>query len=149
MVAGVPAVARVADGAVAIDDEGAGHLERVADDAFDVVAFAGRLQPSAHDGRIEEDVPQRATPQPERLVPGTPRVGQTGEGRLEPVAKRLRLLWVALRDRDDAPAGVFDVLGALTERRQVLPAERSAEVPQEGDDDRPVAPPPPPPHPPP
>src|SRR3990172_7579869 len=129
MVAGVAGVARVADGAVAVDDERAGHLERVAYDAFDVVAFAGRLQPPADDGRIEENVPQCAALQVERLVPGTPRVGQTGEGRLEPVAERLRLSGVALRDGHDAAAGVFDVLGALTERRQVLPAERSAKMP--------------------
>ena len=49
-------------------------------------------------------------------------------------------MWVALRDGHNVAASSFDVLGALTERLQVLPAEWSAEVPKKGYDDRPRLP---------
>ncbi len=61
------------------------------------------------------------------------RVSQTGERGLEPVAEGLSLLRVALRDGNDAAACGADLVGALTELLQVLPAERSAEVTKEGE----------------
>ena len=50
------------------------------------------------------------------------------------------MLWVALRNSNNVAASSFDVLGALTELLQVLPAEWSAEVPKKGYDDRPRLP---------
>ena len=139
MVAGVARITGVAHDALAVDDERPRHLHHVPDGALDVVALARRLQ-SAGERRRADHLPPRAAFQSEGLIALALRVGQTGEGGREAVAERLRLLRVALRDGDDTPARRLDLRCALTERRQVLPAERSAKVPEERDDDRALPP---------
>ena len=135
----MPGVAGVADDAVAVDDEGAWHLESIADHFPNVVAFARRLEATDDGGRTDH-LPQRTALQPEALVALSLRVRQAWERRLEAIAQGLRLLRVSLRHRQDAATCLPDLLVALTERLQVLPAERSAEVSEEGDDDGPSAP---------
>ena len=139
MIAGMLRVAGVANGAGAVDDEGAGHLERVALDLFDAVAFAGSF-PSPAPGCRAHHFQDVASPETVGLVAITLRVSQAGERSPHAVAKGLSAGRVALSDGDDLSACRFDLAGALTERFQVLPAERSAEVAKEGKDEGLLAP---------
>ena len=135
----MPGVAGISNDPLAVDDEGARQLEGVADHLLDVMALARRLE--ATDDRSRTDhLPQRTALQPKALVALSLRVRQAWERRLEAIAQGLRLLRVSLRHRQDAATCLPDLLVALPERLQVLPAERSAEVSEEGDDDGPVVP---------
>ena len=131
MIAGMAGVPRVAYGALAIDDERARELHHVADRALDMVTLARRLEAVRNHGGVEQDVLPGAALQAEHLVALPLRIGEAGKLDAEAVAERLRLLRVALRHDHDSTAGLLDVVRALTERFQVLPAERSAEVAQE------------------
>ena len=124
-------VVGVAHDAVAVDDKSSRHLECVADDLLNVVALSGRLHPSHKDGWTK-NLPHGAAREAESLITRAEWIREARERHLKTITQGLRLLWIALRDGHNVAAGSFDVLGALTELRQVLPAEGSAEVPEEG-----------------
>ncbi len=132
MVSDVASIASIAHYAIAIDDEGARHLEGVTHRFLDAVALSAG--PDAADyGSGPEDLEQGPLSEAEGGIALAALVSQTGERGLEPVAEGLSLLRVALRDGNDAAACGADLVGALTELLQVLPAERSAEVTKEGE----------------
>ncbi len=135
MAGSAAAVMDKAQTAIGTNDEGAGKLHRVANGAFDCVAASERLharKPVCRAHHLQRRAPAHAV----CAVYGALRVGQAREGRPHARAQRLRLARVAHRHRYDVPAGRRDLGGAVTQRRQVFPAERSAKVAQKGDDQR-------------
>lgn len=134
MVANMAGVVDEADDAVPVDDEGPRHLKYVADGLLDVMTFSCRLHPS-HESGWPEHFQHRSPLETEGLVTRTAWIGKAWEGHLETITQRLRLLWVALRDCHNVATSGFDLLGARTELRQVLPTEWSAEVPKKCYDD--------------
>ena len=139
MISHVASIASEADYPAPVNDEGSWHLECIADRLLDVMTLSCRLQPSQNGGR-PQDLQHGSPLEAEGFVTRSPCVREAGEGHLKSIAQRLCLLWVALRNSYNVAASCFDVLGALTELLQVLPAEWSAEVPKKGYDDRPRLP---------
>ena len=135
VVAHVASIAGVTDDAVSIDDECSRHLELVADRLLNVMTLSCRLQ-APQNGGWPHDLQHGSPLQAEGFVTRSPCVREAGEGHRKSIAQRLCLLWVALRNSYNVAASCFDVLGALTELLQVLPAEWSAEVPKTSYDHR-------------
>ena len=139
MISHVAGVASEADDPAPVNDEGSWHLECIADRLLDVMTLSCRLQ-SSQNGGWPHDLQHGSPLEAEGFVTRSPCVREAGERHLKSITQRLCLLWVALRDSYNVAASSFDVLGALTELLQVLPAEWSAEMPKKGYDDRPRLP---------